>query len=64
MPRNLWQYTRTETFEIEAPSTVVDEEAFLEWLSNDSGSKAAHVQLVDVFVGEPYKLKQGEYSDD
>jgi len=63
MSRNLWQYTRTETFEIEAPSRVVDEEAFLEWLSNDSGSQTAPVQLVDAFVGEVHKLSEGGSND-
>ena len=55
-----WQYTRTETIEIEVPADIVDQDAFLDWLAEHPDSRTADFLVVDSFVGEAHPLREGD----
>lgn len=53
-----WQYTRTETIEVEVPASIHSEEGFLNWLAEHLDKRTANFVVVDEFVGEAHEIKE------
>lgn len=52
-----WQYTLTESYEIEVPVAPVNEDAFLVWLANHLPESLSTRVVVDSFISEAHEIK-------
>lgn len=53
-----WQYTLTESYEIDVPTNPVSEDAFLVWLADHLTEATAARVVVDSFVSEAHEIKK------